>query len=57
MPKHLTDCYQTSIKGKEIEMNFTNINLIDLTHYDTDCFRGPSENADYVMNDENTTTE
>ena len=44
-PKHLADRYQASIKvkGKEIEMNFTNRNELYLTYYDTDFFGGPSE--------------
>ena len=38
--KHLADLYQASIKekGKEIEMNFTDINGLDLTYYDIDFF-------------------
>nr|CAN71694.1 hypothetical protein VITISV_005850 [Vitis vinifera] len=38
--KHLVDLYQTSIKekGKEIEMNFTNGDGLDLTYYDIDFF-------------------
>ena len=58
-PKHLADLYQASIKekGKEIKMNFTNINELDLTYYDTDFFRGLSRKTDYLMNDENTATE
>ena len=46
MPKHLVDLYQTSIKekGKEIEMNFTNGDGLDLTYYDIDFFGGLSEN-------------
>ena len=58
-PKHLSNFYQASIKekGKEIEMNFTNRNGIDLTYYDIDFFGGPSENTNYLMNDESTTTE
>ena len=44
-PKHLVDLYQTSIKtkGKEIEMNFTNSDGLDLTYYDIDFFGGPNE--------------
>ena len=54
-PKHLTDLYQASIKEKEkeIEINFTNRNELDLTYYDIDFFGGPSEKTDYLMNDEN----
>ena len=37
-------------------MNFTNINGLDLTYYDIDFFGGPSGKTDYLMNDENTTT-
>ena len=58
-PKHLANLYQASIKekGKEIEMNYTDINGLDLTYYDTDFFRGLSGKTDYLMNDENTVTE
>ena len=44
-PKHLVDLYQVSIKakGKYIKMNFTNGNRLNLTYYDIDFFRGPSE--------------
>ena len=58
-PKHLVDFYQASIKekGKEIEMNFTNINGLDLTDYDIDFFGGPSEKMDYLMDYENTAIE
>ena len=54
-PKHLVDLYQASIreKGKEIEMNFTYRNGLDLTYYDTNFFGGPSEKIYYLMNDEN----
>nr|CAN61800.1 hypothetical protein VITISV_044293 [Vitis vinifera] len=39
-PKHLDDLYQASIKakGKEIEMNFTDGDGLDLTYYDIDFF-------------------
>ena len=55
MPKHLVDLYQTSIKakGKEIEMNFTDGDGLDLTYYNIDFFGGPSEKIDYFINDEN----
>ena len=45
MTKHLVDLYQTSIKekGKEIEMNFTDRNELDLTYYDIDFFGCTSE--------------
>ena len=57
-PKHLADLYQASIKeeGKEIEMNFSDRNGLDLTYYDTNFFGGLSEKIDYWTNDENTTT-
>ena len=44
-PRTLADLYQESIKGKgkEIEMNFTNGNGLELTYYDTNFFGGPSE--------------
>ena len=43
-PKNLVDLYQASIKekGKEIEMNFIDINGQDLTYYDIDLFGGQS---------------
>ena len=43
-------------KKKEIEINFSDRNLLDLTYYDTYFFGGPSEKTDYLMNDETTTT-
>ena len=57
-PKHLANLYQVSIKEKrkEIEINFTNINGLDLTYYDTDFFGGPSEKTEYLVNYENTAT-
>ena len=55
-PKHLVDLYQTSIKtkGKEIEMNFTDGDGLNLTYYDIDFFGGPSEKTDHLINDKNT---
>ena len=47
--------HQSKKKGKEIEMNFTNGNGLDLT-YDTNLFGGLNEKMDY-LNDENTATE
>ena len=41
--KHLVDLYQTSIKAKEIEMNFIDGDGLDLTYYDIDFFGGPNE--------------
>ena len=57
-PKHLVDLYQALIteKGKGIEMNFIDINRLDLTYYDIDFIGGPCEKMDYLMNNENTTT-
>ena len=57
-PKHLVDLYQASIKEKrkEIEMNFTDRNGLDLTYYDSDFFGGPSEKTNHLMIDEKTTT-
>ena len=45
MPKHLVDLYQASIKakGKEIEMNISDGDGLDLTYYDIDFFGGPNE--------------
>ena len=58
-PKHLVNLYQSLIKekGKEIEVNFTNRNGLDLTYYDTDSFGCLSGKMNYLMNDENTATE
>ena len=58
-PKHLADLYQASIKekGKEIEINFTDRNGLDLTYYDSDFFGGPSQKTYHLMNDENTAIE
>ena len=58
-PKQMVDFYQASIKekGKNIEINFTNRNRLDLTHYDTNFFGGTSEKTDYLINDENTDAE
>ena len=54
-PKHLVNLYQASIKtkGKEIEMNFTDGDGLDLTYYDIDFFRGSSKKIDHLINDEN----
>ena len=50
--------HQSKKRGrKEIEMNFTDGNGLDLTYYDVDFFGGSSEKMNYMMNDENTTTE
>ena len=53
--KHLVNLYQASIKakGKEIEMNFTDSNGLDLTYYDIDFFGGPSEETNHLINDGN----
>ena len=53
-PKHFVDLFQASIreKQKEIEINFTDRNGLDLTYYDTDFFEDPGEKTDYLMNDE-----
>ena len=52
--KHLVDLYQasTKAKGKEIEMNFTDCDGLDLTYYDIDFFGGLSEKIDHLINDE-----
>ena len=43
--QHLVDLYQASIKakGKEIEMNFTDGDGLNLTYYDIDFFGSPNE--------------
>ena len=53
-PKHLVDLYQASIKaeGKEIEMNFTDGDGLNLIYYDIDFFRGSNEKIDHLINDE-----
>ena len=58
-PKHLVDLYKISIKvkGKEIEINFTDSDGLDLTYYDIDFFGGPSEKTDHLINDENANTD
>ena len=52
-PKHLVDLYQASIKaeGKEIEMNFTDGDGLNLIYYDIDFFRGSNEKIDHLIND------
>ena len=57
-PKHLTNLYQASIKatGKEIEMNFTDHDGLDLTYYDIDFFEGSCEQTSHLIYDENTNT-
>ena len=54
MPKHLVDLYQASIKaeGKEIEMNFTDGDGLNLIYYDIDFFRGSNEKIDHLINDD-----
>ena len=55
-PKHLVDLYQALIKAKrkEMEMNFTDSDGLDLTYHDIDFFGGPSEKIDHLINDEKT---
>ena len=50
----LVDLYQASMKAKrkEIEMNFTDGDGLDLTYYDIDFFGGPNEKTDHLINDE-----
>ena len=54
MPEHLVYLYQALIKakGKEIEMNFTDSDGLDLTYYDIDFFGDPNEKIDHLINDE-----
>ena len=53
MKKHLVDLYQTSLneEGKNVEMNFTYINELDLSYYDVDFVGGPNENFNYLTHD------
>ena len=44
-------------REKEIEMNFTNGNGLELIYYDVDFFEYHSEKTNYLMNDENTSIE
>ena len=57
--KHLVDMYQASLKeeGKNVEIDFTSINGLDLSYYDADFFGGPNENFNYLTNDENVNIE
>ena len=45
------------LKKKEIAMKFTDINGLDLTYYVNDFPICPSEQTEYLMNDENIATE
>ena len=51
--KHLVDLYQasTKAKGKEIEMNFTDGDGLNLIYYDIDFFGGSNEKIDHLIND------
>ncbi|KAL6313418.1 hypothetical protein AAG906_002814 [Vitis piasezkii] len=53
-PKHLVDLYQTSIKGKEVEMNFIDSDgQVDLTHLDvSDFFENPNGKIDHLIDKE-----
>ena len=55
MPKHLADFYQSSIKGKEVEMNFIDSDgQVDLTHLDvSDFFENLNGKIDHLIGDEN----
>ena len=59
MTKHLVDLYQAYLKdeGKNVEMNFTNINGLDLSYYDVDLIGGHNKNFNYLTNDENVNIE
>ena len=49
------DVYQTSIKGKEVEMNFIDSDgQVDLTHLDvSDFFENPNGKIDHLIGDGN----
>ena len=51
----LVNLYQSSIKAKrkEIQMNYTSGDGLDLTYYGIDFFGDPSEKVDHLINDEN----
>ena len=53
-PKDLIDLYQTSIttKGKEIKINFTGGDGLNLTYYNIDFFGGLGEKTHHLINDE-----
>ena len=59
MTKHLVDLYQAYLKdeGKNVEMNFTNINVLDLSYYDVDLIGRHNKNFNYLTNDENANIE
>ena len=54
-PKHLVDLYQTSIKGKEVEMNFIdNDGTVDLTHLNvSNFFENPNGKIGHLIGDGN----
>ena len=52
-PKYLVNLSSSNKnKGKEIEMNFTDGDGLDLTYYDIDFFGGPNEKTNHLINDE-----
>ena len=53
--KHLVDLFQASLKdkGKMVETNFVDGNILNLSYFDMDLFEGPSDNFNYLINDEN----
>ena len=55
MPKHVVDLYQTSIKGKDVEINFIDSDgQVDLTHLDvSDFFENLNGKIDHLIGDEN----
>ena len=55
MPKHLVNLYQTSIKGKEVEMNFIDSDgQVDLTHLNVlDFLENPNGKIDHLIDDGN----
>ena len=53
--KHLVDLYQASLKDKEkmVETNFVDGNGLDLSYFDMNFFKGPSDNFNCLIDDEN----
>ena len=53
--KHMVDLYQASLKdkGKRVETNFADGNRLNLSYFDMDFFEGPSDNFNWLIDDEN----
>ena len=51
----MVDLYQVSLKnkGKMVETNFADGNVLDLSYFDMDFFEGPSDTFNCLIDDEN----